>query len=419
MKKLYEDIKIKRKGSILFKRDLNGNILYWYALVEEFTKVIKVFHGRYHNNFMSDECKSSTEITKGKNIGQSNETNVLEQAYKEFDSTYKDHIKKGYKEYKSDIWLNPELLNKTLPKDNTDINGMAKPMKCQKFEIGKVKYPALIQPKLNGVRCINFLNPISTDLFNSKLVDFLSKEGISYDVAHLQNICETLLLSIKKNHGIENPILDGELYIPYTPVTSIGGSARNSVNPLNKRLQFVVFDLSIENYSNKQRNDILMSYITEGMLEPHNNITSEPTLFICPSCIINNDDEALEYTDRCLKNGYEGAVVRQLDTEYCFGQRPSTMRKIKRFEDAEFEILDIVEYGDRTQNVGYGCKIICRNDLNNLTFEATSVGTKDYKQSLVDRRNKLIGKPVTVKFYERTINNLPFHANALGIRDYE
>ena len=101
------------------------------------------------------------------------------------------------------------------------------------------------------------------------------------------------------------------------------------------------------------------------------------------------------------------------------------MLKLKFFDDAEFEIIDIVPVGyshlmngDPTiTTVGM---YICKNDLNDATFEVVSMGDLEYRKSLLQNKEQLIGKKVTVKFYERSgVSQVPFHANALIIRDYE
>ena len=60
-----------------------------------------------------------------------------------------------------------------------------------------------------------------------------------------------------------------------------------------------------------------------------------------PNVTLMSDDSALEYLDICLANGYEGAVTRQYEPEYAFGQRPMFMRKLKKFDDAEIARLRV------------------------------------------------------------------------------
>lgn len=421
MKKIFEDIKNKYNHVYLFKRDIQGNVIYWMASYAIHITGICFYHGRIHSQFLSDEYKSLRLIDFGMNIGKSNETNPQEQAYKELESEYKNHIKKGYKEYNFPITFDnnrslPNYFEAIVDKTNTDALGFAKPMKCQKFELGKVKYPCIGQPKYNGVRATISINYFKKDMFDDTPILILSKEGVEYKLNHL-NIQLYNILKYLEQQGINNPVLDGEIYLPNTPVTTIGGAARNESNPVNKQLQYVIFDLSIENISQKDRLKYLFNMPFD--ISRHFNFITSASVFVSSSTLLNSDEESLEYLDTCLKIGYEGAVTRQYEPEYAFGQRPMFMRKLKKFSDAEFEVIDIIPYGDANQNVGTGCKFILRNDLNDSTFECIPKGTTTERLNYFANKEKYIGNKVTAKFYERTINNIPFHANIIGLRNYE
>ena len=420
MKKIFEDIKNKYNHVYLFKRDIQGNVIYWMASYAIHITGICFYHGRIHSQFLSDEYKSLRLIDFGMNIGKSNETTPLEQAYKELESEYKDHIKKGYKDYRpNEMTLNLdncEFLNLVVANTNTDALGFAKPMKCQKFELGKVKYPCIGQPKYNGVRATISINYFKKDMFDDTPILILSKEGVEYKLNHL-NIQLYNILKYLEQQGINNPVLDGEIYLPNTPVTTIGGAARNEANPINKQLQYVIFDLSIENISQKDRIYYLDNI--EVYCLYHWNTYIENKVYLSPNQKLNSDEESLEYLDKCLKQGYEGAVTRQYEPEYAFGQRPMFMRKLKKFSDAEFEVIDIIEYGDRHQKVGYGCKFILKNDIADNTFECIPMGTSNERLQYYLNKDKFIGNKVTAKFYERTPDKKPFHANVIGLRNYE
>ena len=418
MKKIFEDIKNKYNNVYLFKRDIQGNVIYWMAKINESIEAIVFYYGRINSNFINDISKSSRIIIEGTNIGKSNETNCLEQCYKELESEYKDHIKKGYKQYNTRVPINEliEHLDNLVDGTNTDALGFAKPMKCQKFELGKVKYPCIGQPKYNGVRATISINYFKKDMFDDTPILILSKEGVEYKLNHLNAKLYSILKHLEQQ-GINNPVLDGEIYLPNTPVTTIGGAARNESNPINKKLQYIIFDLSIENINQKDR----IKYIEalNSCISEHENQYLNSIVYISPNVILTSDEDALNYLDICLQAGYEGAVTRQYEPEYAFGQRPMFMRKLKKFSDAEFEVVDIVPYGDANQNVGTGCKFILRNDLNDSIFECIPKGTTTERLNYFANKEKYIGNKVTAKFYERTINNIPFHANVIGLRNYE
>ena len=421
MKKKYLDIRESLKDRFLFKRDINGKVIYWNCdvVISNDNICLASYYGQIHTDFRFDCYKAISEPIQSVNIGKSNETSPLEQAYNRLLSEYKDHEKKGYKFYNIPIEQlnNVDYIDNIVDKTNTGIDSVAQPMKFKPFELDKCKYPMIGQPKYNGVRCVA-TKTNSNSLFDPFPTNFLSKELVQYHAEHLHeqvyNIINTL------NTVFSNVIPDGEFYIPNQPPTSIAGASRNSNNVLNKKLQFVIYDLAIENVSQLDRikitNEILLNN-NNFSIPIHSNKNSIPGVYLSPYKIIHSDEEAIEYLDKCLLEGYEGCVLRPFDKEYAFGQRPSFNRKLKRFQDSEFEILDIVEYGTRGQKVGFGCKFICRNDITGEPFKAVPIGDYDQRIDYIDNKEKYIGKQAKLKFYERTIDQLPFHANVLEIRE--
>lgn len=415
MKPKFESIKKTYENTNLFKRDIKGNVIFWRAYL--INNRIATRFGRLTTDYMSNTpFNTITEPIHGVNIGKSNETSDIEQAYSVLKSTYEDKLKKGYKSYPLGNSSDIGYIENMVDLKNTDKDGFLQPMKAQKFAIGKMKYPVAVQDKINGVRCVAIRTEIKDSLFDNSSILLLSKEGVQYHVEHLYKAIEDIIILIEKKEGLSNIVLDGELYIPNTNVTSIGGAARNPSNILHKQLQFVIFDLSIENISQKQRLEIL-DYICFNL--KHSNTISIPAVYYIGTTYHNSDDAVLSMLDSALSRGYEGLIIRELDSEYMFGQRAKNMRKLKRFCDSEFEILDIIPYGSLDSKVGAGCKIILRNDETDDTFESIPTGTTEYRLSLLKDKESLIGKMATVKYYERTINNIPFHGNVIAIRDYE
>ena len=399
---------------ILFKRNVDNKVIFWYCLKHNNT--IAYYYGDLNRILENRVCYVKT----------------LEQAdIKKIDvlieREYKSQMAKGYKHYPSIdnefVLHSTDYIDDIVDKTNTSIDYYIQSMKCQPFKFGKIVQCSSSQPKINGVRCTVFKDITTTDLFSSSNVSLLSREHISYKAKHLEEAMYDIINKITSEHGIEFPVLDGELYIPYTHVTTIAGAAKNEKNPYNKQLQFVIYDLAIDNYTDSQRQHILDNL----QLPTHSNFSSAPIVYRCPTTIIHDDEAAIAHMELCIASGYEGSVVRNPHALYAFGKRPQTIQKLKKAKDSEFEVLDIIEYGDINQKVGYGCKCICRNDENGLTFEATVGGSTDGKTSIpyeikrkiVENKELFIGKQATVKYFERTIHKLPFHANAVYIEGLE
>lgn len=436
---------------VLYKRDLIGNVVRWWARVERAVTSDEASGLRlayYYGRLNGSETVSFSDIIKAK----SKKTDK-EQAEFELASVYEKHKKKGYKSL-TDLGLNPlDYLNdivplwneieKRLPKYNTDANNCIKPMKCQKFAIGKFYYPAIIQPKINGVRAVVLLKEFTpTDLFSTEgfvrddkhyHAVIKTKEGLVYNIWHIEQLFNHLYQAFPE---YANVAFDGEIYIRGEKVTSIGGAARNSRNPLHKKLQFVNFDLSVPDLSNADRDElrfkIWRDYTAKFTSSAHNvmagriweNLSIEGhsmwdsfILIVLNSDKCWDDNQALFYMQKAIEHGFEGAVIRDVAAEYKFGSRPATMMKLKKFDDAEFECIGVEHTGNPDDKIGFNVRLVLKNDINDLVFSCTLTGTVNERLDILN--NPPIGKSVTVKFYERTKNGLPFHANVVGIRDYE
>ena len=91
------------------------------------------------------------------------------------------------------------------------------------------------------------------------------------------------------------------------------------------------------------------------------------------------------------------------------------MLKYKKIYDGLFEILDIVPEGKKRATLP---KFICKNDINDNTFETTIIGTfEQQEQYLINKDKYITGEYLClVEFRERSgVNELPFHAKGVKI----
>ena len=395
----------------LYTRNSNKAIQQWEINVtEEETgfSIIRIYEGLKDGK----QSVTSNTITKGKNLLKMNETSPFEQACSQALSKWTKKKKQGYKSL-TDLGITSlSDLELALPENRTDANGAAKPMKAQNYfkDDGSVRisFPCYGQPKLNGFRCTASWEEIleGEGLFTGKTekVIFRSKEGLQYNILdHIANEFDNKMFMY---NGVPL-IFDGEMYIHGEILSEISSAVRKR-NPKTLKLQFNIFDLAIENESQKNRIDVLNWLQTQISTKKINNIKVVPTV------IINSNEEAQIYTDNCIKQGYEGAVFRDMKAIYRFGSRPTTMVKLKRFSDKEFKIIDVVG-GENSPELGV---FICLAE-NGKTFKCTPEGTKELKTEYLSNKQHYIGGLLTVRFFERTKDNLPFHAIGVTVRDYE
>lgn len=416
----------------LYARDSQGRINQWDILAREFVPIFHVNMGGQpiHSIILISEglidgikTEVIKKIWKGKNIGKMNETTHYEQAYNEAKSRWERKRKQGYKSLldlgylKDNTWTIEELdivLEKELPNNRTDINNLSKPMKAQPYfkDNGQVriKFPAFGQPKLNGFRVIARWEKIieGEGIFRQEVerVVFRSKEGLRYDILeHIEQEFNSVMFfnTSTRKHDLA---FDGEMYIHGEILSEISSAVRKRNNKTS-RIRFCIFDIAIEEVRQLKR----LVMIDDLYIDvPRQFINIE----FVPHKVINSNEEAQLFTDECIKQGYEGAIFRDMKAFYCFGQRPQTMVKLKRSQDKEFKIVD-VKSGDNSPDLGV---FVCVQE-EGLQFSCTPEGTQETKREYLTNKEKYIGKMLTVKFFERTKDNKPNHAIGIAIRDYE
>lgn len=406
----------------LYARNSNGSINVWEVSILNkgvFSEII-ISEG----NFNGKKTETIKKINKGKNLLKMNATTAFEQACSEAESRWNKKRKQGYKSLE-DLGIDSvEDLEEALPRDRTDENNKIKPMKAKPYyvertEKGKkiktniplIKFPCFGQPKLNGFRVMASWEEVEEGegLFKTKVekVVFRSKEGLKYTILeHIEKEFDKSMFLNSKTMKYD-VVFDGEMYIHGEILSEISSAVRkrNSKTPL---LKFHIFDLGIEDMKQSDRLKVLKLIIDykegSGKLE---NICRVDYL------IVNTNEEAQTLTDQWIKEKYEGGIFRDMKANYQFGKRPSTMTKLKRSEDKEFTIMDVIA-GENATDLGV---FRCMAE-NGEFFNVNPEGNHEAKREYLVNKNKYIGKQLTVRFFERTKNGVPFHGVGV-VRDYE
>jgi hypothetical protein len=401
----------------LYARDSKGKILMWEVNVTNDQQLLKgptncSFINIYEGEKDGKRTGTCITVSKGKNIGKMNETTPYDQACSEAESRWNKKRKQGYKSMADLSIENLADLDIALPKDRTDENNLCKPMKAQPYfkDNGdvRIKFPCLGQAKLNGFRVMSRLEEIieGEGLFTGKTkkITFRSKEGLRYTVLeHIEKDLEHILeYMIDKD-----TIFDGEIYLHGEILSEISSAVRKK-NPKTSKLKFYIFDLAMENKTQNERFfdlEVIKNIIKSRYIE---------NVVVVPNFPIGDNMIAQRFTDNQIKAGYEGAVFRDPKATYQFGKRPQTMVKLKRSQDKEFKVIDVVG-GDNSPELGI---FVCLAE-NGESFKCTPEGTKEQKAEYLRNKQEYIGKQLTVRFFERTKDSLPFHAVGVTIRDYE
>lgn len=396
--------------TVLFKRNANGKPIQWGIEPIDAT-TYKVEYGIV-NGIIHSEVKHDTTAKLG-----------------EVQSLLKDKRKQGYLALE-DLYDNApkflggehldKYLDTYLPKYSISSTGAILPMLAKTLEDNKPFTKGYYdgQWKINGVRCIIGAKK-TNHIFNPIELTFHSREGTEW---HLHDMEKVILPQLPKtliDLMIEEDVcLDGELYLPGYKVNDINSFAHNPSLPQHYQLQYWCYDLAIEGYSAVNRYTILETNLEKNILylnTKEDHLNNKQRLVLLPTFAnIADINSAIAARDKFIDLGFEGLILRNEDSEYCFGKRRvGFMYKFKRIEDGKFKIVDIIPEGKKRETLG---KLVLRNDINLEFFECTyNAPTKEQERILIEK-NKYIGKYALVEYRERSgVNQVPFHGKVVRL----
>lgn len=287
-----------------------------------------------------------------------------------------------------------------------------KPMLAAQANLMLIDYPAVVSPKIDGLRCI-IINgiPVTRSL---------------KPIRNLQ-IYKTL---------VDIPfILDGELI-------AANGNFQQSTTAVMKAdaetpWEFHIFD--VLDPSQSQPMPFMERYrslkeIFETEVLPDECILLEHT-------VVHTRDELEEVHRQHVADGFEGTMVRDPQGTYKFGRstaKEGTLVKLKQFSDAEAKIIGFEElmHNDNeavTNALGLtersshkenkrpagmlGAFILQSIDNPDITFKCGTGLTEDQRVHYWSMREQLLGQLLKYKFFDHGIKSAPRHPVFLGFRD--
>jgi DNA ligase-1 len=356
----------------LYKKTSTGAIQEWTIGVDK--NVIVTVYGQI------DGKKQRTEdtIKDGKNIGRSNETTPAEQALSEATSKWEGKIKKGYVEDSS-----------RAADGEKDIDGGFDCILAHKFaDHGhKIKYPAYSQPKLNGHRCLAVVEDGVATLWSRTRKPITSMPHI---IKELEDVYPS------GYHKIDGELYNHAFKDNFEDLASLIRQEVPAENCTN--VQYHVYDKSMEGGFG-ERIERLAGEL-HGYEKKHGPLKY---IVLTSTILVKTEDEMVAAFESHLAKGYEGAMARNAVGAYV-GKRSYDLQKMKEFQDAEFDILDIKE-----GRGGYaGCGIfVCRSSASihvescrceQCTFDVKMRGPKEQLKLFFTDHSTWRGKRLTVKY---------------------
>lgn len=362
----------------LYKRNVNGSINQWKGFYDE---------SGYWTEYgvVGGILTASDKVfVEAKNIGKKNETSVQEQAIKELQALYKKKIKSE---------------NFVINIDEIDVLSFQPPMLAKEFDGIYTNDIICCQPKLDGIRCNIYVEKNEVKAISRKNNPF-------YTVEHIKSSLKNILLEYPTIH-FDGELYNHELHDDFNKVVSLVKKENLDEDDINEIVRYVrynVYDLWDDNNPNmtfEERNELI------------NNILQDvPFVDIVETRWVSNMEEVEACFNEFVGNGYEGAILRK--NEPYEHKRSKNLLKYKKFNEEEFEILDICE--GKIKGYAEYAWIKLPNDL---TCKATFSYTDEECENILKEKNNLIGKLATVKFFGYTKDGKLRFPVLKCIRDYE
>jgi len=273
-----------------------------------------------------------------------------------------------------------------------------KPMLAHKYNPDKADYPAYIQPKLDGVRCVFTKN----GAYSRTGKEFKNVDHIKKALKNFFNTNPTFILDGELyNHGLKD---DFEKIISLVRKTKPTKEHKQEAAELIQYHVYDIVNLAHATYTNRL------------------NILNSSFTYTYPICkvetkVVLDYDEAVKQHRKYLKLGYEGSIYRSMSGKYK-GTRSWNLMKFKDFDDAEATIVGYeAGKGKRQGTIG---KFIMQDD-EGIEFGCPPGKGYDYKDlaAILDNIHDYIGQRATFTYFQRTQAGSYRHPLYKCIRNYE
>jgi len=373
---------IHRPYPNLYVKKSSGKTQEWEVYITKNSETDVYLHIKY-GEIDGKKIERSNQITETK-LNRS----FYDEALKQAETKYNEKInKEGY----------------TPDKDGVG-DLVVRPMLAYKYEPDKpnIKFPCYIEPKYDGNRAIIYRTS-GADKQDKIMIESRSGTEINY-FDHIREEIAMVLKGMPKTF-----YLDGELFTHDLTFNVINGlcnkkpstkkmtakkeeSEKKAFSYMGK-IKYYIFDCfntADIGLTTKDRKEILKKLIAEfnGKLK-HVVLSQIETA--------NNAAEVKQKHDEYVKRGYEGIILRTIDSVYELKKRSKNLLKYKEFMDEEFKIVGF------EADVDGGVVWICETNITpKSTFNVRPRGDTEYRAELYQNGKNYIGALLIVVFQEYT-----------------
>jgi DNA ligase-1 len=288
---------------------------------------------------------------------------------------------------------------------------MIKPMLAYKVDKKPVDWSenVFIQPKLDGVRCVIYLD-------EQENIRCFSRTGKEFhNLQHIKDSLHDFFKMETEFSANTDVVLDGELYNHdlrdnFDKIISLVRKQKPTEQDKAEAKELIQFHC--------------YDYIETVMNQPYgyrmNQLVTSDMYSYCvkyvPTNLALRMDDARVYHSRNLADGYEGSILR-LDKPYQ-QKRSYNLQKFKDFSDTEATIVGYEEgKGKREGTLG---KFLMQDDDHN-EFGCPPGKGYNYKMlaDMLENIHDYIGQRATFTYFQRTKSGSYRHPLFKTIRNYE
>ncbi len=278
-----------------------------------------------------------------------------------------------------------------------------KPMLAVKADLTKLKFPLLVSPKLDGIRCV-----VKGGQLLSRSLKPIRNQYCQKLFRHLEGFDGELIVGSPTAHDV------------FQKTTS--GVMRSKGEP---NVKFFVFDKWDR---------------VGGYMDMKNIYGQHPYIEYVPSKLVGSLGEMESVYVTYLDEGYEGVMLRDPKAGYKFGRstvKSQHLLKHKPFEDAEFKVVGFTEKMHNnneatTNELGRTERSSCKEGLvptgvlgalvleyGETTFECGTGFTNEQRKDIYANRDKYLGKLAKVQYQTIGVKDLPRFPSFQGFRNEE
>lgn len=369
----YKQEKIVFQKTEYFAKSATGTLRYW-SITGFITRTeserrmgrIEMSHGQWNG-----EMQGIFENVEFGLAGRSLEEQVLSRV----NSRIQSKMKAGY----------VTSMNDAMMSDRKNILGLER---CMTACVYKDHYKKIdwkkdnhVQRKYNGLRC-NIHRGMDRHIpYSRNGLEFKNLEHIIEDLYDLE----------------EGMTTDGELYIHGVPLQTINSLVKRKQDRTNE-IKYMIYDVFMDApFSDRY------DYIKK--------MKFGPSITVAQTFPVYNHEDAMEYCNQFIEDGYEGAMFRSdVGQKYENGKRSKSLLKMKKPDDGEFLITDVIPSSE-----GLGIAVCITK--TGKRFDCFAPGTKENKKGWLDNKQEYIGQYLHIEHYGWTLEGKPFQPIGKYVRN--